>query len=258
MRKSTTVITIIVFVLAFKPLVVAQTDFLVNEHNIEISSLDEKISVKETMSFRMDRNTTLKNLSFWIPDNAERVNIFIDNNEVTFVIKGNIYICDVKNLSLEGEKTQAVLNYEIETEKGRYNKTVTYNTSLLSVEFNGEKIFFSEKLERGTFFSLQLYAPYEQPLSLYIILLIFLLVVLLIVSTYYFIRKRKNAPRATDESEEFLNTKKKLLMSLLKDLEKQHRANSISDDTYHKIKEQYKNEALEAMSQLEKLKSKIK
>jgi len=58
------------------------------------------------------------------------------------------------------------------------------------------------------------------------------------------------------ESEELLNTKKMLLMSFLKDIEKQHRSKQISDDTYHKLKERYKQEAVEAMKQLEDLKSK--
>ena len=43
-------------------------------------------------------------------------------------------------------------------------------------------------------------------------------------------------------------------MSLLKDIEKQHRANQISDDTYHKLKDRYKQEAVEAMKKLEDMK----
>ena len=47
-------------------------------------------------------------------------------------------------------------------------------------------------------------------------------------------------------------------MSLLKDVEKQHRAKQISDDTYHKLKEQYKQQAVETMKKLEDTKSEIK
>jgi ribosome recycling factor len=47
-------------------------------------------------------------------------------------------------------------------------------------------------------------------------------------------------------------------MSLLKDLEKQYRAKEISDDTYHKLKEQYKQETVETMKKLDDMtKSKI-
>jgi hypothetical protein len=69
---------------------------------------------------------------------------------------------------------------------------------------------------------------------------------------------RRQKPRAVEkgiESEELLNTKKALLMSLLKDLEKQHRSKQISDDTYNKIKEQYKQQAVEAMKKIEDMKS---
>ena len=47
-------------------------------------------------------------------------------------------------------------------------------------------------------------------------------------------------------------------MSLLKDIEKQHRAKKISDDTYNKIKEHYKNEAVDAMRRLEDFESEVK
>ena len=47
-------------------------------------------------------------------------------------------------------------------------------------------------------------------------------------------------------------------MSLLKDIEKQHRAKQISDDTYHKLKERYKQETVETMKQLEDINSKVK
>jgi hypothetical protein len=60
------------------------------------------------------------------------------------------------------------------------------------------------------------------------------------------------------ESEELLSTKKSLLMTILKDIEKQHRAKQISDDTYHKLKEQYKQEAVNAMKKLEDIGSKVK
>ena len=72
--------------------------------------------------------------------------------------------------------------------------------------------------------------------------------------------KKQQSPKTKETaaaSEELLTTKKELLMSLLKDIEKKHRAKGISDDTYHKLKERYKQEAVEAMKQLEDMKSKV-
>ena len=76
----------------------------------------------------------------------------------------------------------------------------------------------------------------------------------------YTLKKQKSVKikEIASGSEELLNTKKTLLMSLLKEIEKQHRANQISDDTYHKLKERYKQEAVEAMKHLEDMKSKVK
>ena len=103
-------------------------------------------------------------------------------------------------------------------------------------------------------FALLLYEPTEPPISWYIIVTIVLLVIFLGVTTYYSFRKQKSykIKEIGSESEEFLQAKKNLLMSLLKDLEKQHRANKISDDTHHKLKADFKQQTLETMGKLEK------
>ena len=104
-------------------------------------------------------------------------------------------------------------------------------------------------------FSLRLYKPTEAPLSITYIVIIFLLVVILITSTLLLLRKqRSKAKRSIVESEEILTTKKALLLSLLKDIEKQHRSKTVSDDTYNKLKEEYKQQAVDVMKKLEDLK----
>jgi hypothetical protein len=60
------------------------------------------------------------------------------------------------------------------------------------------------------------------------------------------------------ESKEVLSTEKTLLMDILKQIEKLHRTKKMSDDTYHKLKEYYKQETIEIMRQLENLNSEIK
>ena len=59
-----------------------------------------------------------------------------------------------------------------------------------------------------------------------------------------------------NESEELLQAKKTLLMTSLKDIEKQHRGKKISDDTYHKLKNYYKQQAVDAMKKLDEFESK--
>ena len=46
-------------------------------------------------------------------------------------------------------------------------------------------------------------------------------------------------------------------MSILKDIEKQHRSKQISDDTHHKLKEYYKQQAVEIMRKLEDKESEV-
>jgi len=42
-----------------------------------------------------------------------------------------------------------------------------------------------------------------------------------------------------------------LLLSILKDIEKKHRSKDISDETYHKLKDEYKQQAVEVMKKIE-------
>jgi hypothetical protein len=92
-----------------------------------------------------------------------------------------------------------------------------------------------------------------------IVLLVIIIIIILIVSR----RTSKTAvPSKKTElktaSEELLSTKKALLMEVLKDIEKKHRSKQISDDTYHKLKDKYKQEAVQAMKQLDDVQSKVK
>ena len=54
-----------------------------------------------------------------------------------------------------------------------------------------------------------------------------------------------------------LNAKKSLLVSVLKEIEKKHRSKQISDDSYHKLRELYKEQAVETIKKLDDIKSEI-
>jgi hypothetical protein len=78
---------------------------------------------------------------------------------------------------------------------------------------------------------------------------------MLIVLGLFLIKKQRNKDKIkTVDTKETLETKKTLLLSLLKDIEKQHRAKKLSDETYNKLKEEYKQQAVEAMRKLEDIK----
>jgi hypothetical protein len=141
-----------------------------------------------------------------------------------------------------------------------FNKQLLRPTNSISVTYDQKEIFTGSQLADRAIINLQLYVPTEPTLDWYITVFIILLVILIVVLGMYALRKQRTVKikETAGGSEELLTTKKTLLMELLKDIEKQHRAKQISDDTYHKLKEKYKQEAVEAMKQLEDMKSKVK
>jgi uncharacterized metal-binding protein len=102
---------------------------------------------------------------------------------------------------------------------------------------------------------IRLYNPTEAPLNITILVIAFLVAIIVLALLLLFFKKQRSKTKKTiAESEETLTTKKTLLLSLLKDLEKQYRAQSISDETYNKIKDEYKQQAVDAMKKLDDLK----
>jgi hypothetical protein len=166
------------------------------------------------------------------------------------------YICNITSLGIiKEDSNQLYISYELE-KSVVFIKKFLRATNSISVKFTDEEIFVGTDLAFGTIVNLELYERTEPPLDWFISIIIILLLILIIVLFTYIFKKRKTVKikQSSSDSEELLNTKKTLLMSLLKDIEKQHRANQISDDTYHKLKEKYKQEAVEAMKKLEDMK----
>jgi len=237
---------------------VSADELNVETHNIVISASSDSISVEERLTIKdNDSNEIYNNILIWVQSEAEEVDVLVNNNPVTFNHTGNEYTCNVSALNITTDASlQATVTYTLSKDTEEFTKTLTYDTASISVRFNDENIFTGEDMKTGNSFTVKLYTPAETPLSWYTIAAITLLIILLIVLTLYSFRKQKTSKirEIAGESEELLNTKKKLLMSLLKDVEKQHRSKDISDDTYHKIKEHYKQEAVITMKKLEDMK----
>jgi len=224
-------------------------------HTITISTEGNSLSVSESLTIKGSSGDTYNNITFWINRDSKNVNILINNNEPDAItIIGNEYLCNVSELSIPMNTTMDVtITYNLGNDIEEFSKSIIRTTTSLSVTFGSNTLYVAENLEEGSSFALKLYKPSEAPLSLYIIIFIVLLIVLLVVTTLYAFKKQKTTTikSTTGQSEELLGTKKALLMSLLKDIEKQHRSNQISDDTYHKLKEEYKQQAVDAMKKLE-------
>jgi len=128
---------------------------------------------------------------------------------------------------------------------------VTYNDQTL---FQGEHLLSAA--DSTNTFQIRLYKPTEAPLSMVVIIVIFVIAVAVLGILLFVLKRQRSRTRKSSlvESEETLSTKKTLLLSLLKDLEKQYRAKSISDETYTKLKDEYKQQAVDTMKRLEDIK----
>ena len=237
-------------------------DISTETHNITISKEGDSISVKESITIRGTSNETYTTIKFWASAEAQEVNILVSNNEVQYEPNGNNeYIFDISSFNITKDSSiQLTITYTLNKDVEEFKNILIYNTTDLSVEFDENIIYSGKNLMTGTSLTLRLYKPTEAPVSWYIIVLIILLVILLVVSTLYALRKQKSSKinDTTSESEDILNAKKTLLMSVLKDIEKQHRSKQISDDTHHKLKGYYKQQAVETMKKLEDIQSEIK
>lgn len=236
----------------------ASADELTNEtHRIEISFVQDKLSVTEVITIAPTSNQYIQNIDFWIMNNAEEVKIIVKGTSVTATQIGNIYTINLSLMNIEiNSSPQIRLTYKLDKSIKQFSKHLTSNTSNLQIIFNGETLCSSNNLIKESSFSLLLYQPTETPVNTYIIAIFIAIIVLLILLSIYLNRKRKTTKvkKIAVESEELLATKKALLMELLKDIEKQHRAKDISDDTYNKLKEHYKSEAVDVMKKLEDIK----
>lgn len=230
-------------------------DISAKTHNIAITTGDNVLTVTETITINGSSNQTYKIIEFWVQNEAQNINVIIGPNEVpSNYIGNNTYVCNISSYNIEmTTSVQVKLTYTLSKDIKNFEKTIISNTASISVEFDKNNLYAGEKLLAGASFSLLLYKPTETPISWYIIISISLLIILLVVSTAYLFRKQKlsKVKETAGESEELLNTKKLLLMSILKDIEKQHRAKQISDDTYNKLKDIYKQQAVETMKKLE-------
>ncbi|RLF36389.1 MAG: hypothetical protein DRM99_02845 [Thermoplasmata archaeon] len=262
MREIVGIIAIsMILILLLLPSAVSDVeDINVERHEIDISTIDTGFSVKESLTIKGDHDGYYSNLTFWIPHDAKDIIISINDHLLESPIHTGENIYNVSDLKIEVKATNIVkITYKLGEDIKYFNKILVYPTTSLSVVFNGKQIYSGKNFVSNNEFTISL-ESIETPLSWYIVVFVILLVVLLVVSTAYSLKKQKSSvvKKTTGVSEELLTTKKALLMEVLKDIEKQHRAEKISDDTYHKLKEEYKHEAVETMKQLEDIKSKVK
>ena len=253
-------VTIVMGLLSFN--IISAEDIGSTNHEIAIKTTEKELTIKETITLTGSAGERIEVFNFWIQNGAYDLNLFLKGTSISYnKTSENLYFSNISTLDIEIDSQPKIeINYKLNKNIERFQKEIIRNTSKINVVFDDISLYTASDLVIGASFTLSLYTPTETPLSLYLIAGVLLIIILLVVVTVYALKKPKTTKikSLTSDSEELLTTKKTLLMSLLKDIEKQHRAKQITDDTYHKLKEQYKQEAVETMKKLEDISSKVK
>jgi len=240
------------------------TGVVVDQQIVTITLTDKGLLVSEDIKVTNNalENTTL--LRFWLQQNAQDITITAgtsNTNLIPFTVtSGYIRTCNLSaaNLTISPATSLSVhLTYGLSSSAETFEQTLLYDTTLCTVSYNGQTLYQGEHLVARTdatsTLQIRLFKPTEAPLSMTVIIVIFVVVVAVLGILLFILQRQRSKTKkgALGESEETLSTKKTLLLSLLKDLEKQYRAKSISDETYTKLKDEYKQQAVDAMKRLD-------
>ena len=262
MKRIASLVFISIFTLSIAfPMVSAYDLGVTTEQQIiTISICDKGLDVVENIKVTNEAYENATSLRFWIQQEAFDIEILAVESGVylSSLINDNIWECNLSkhNLSISPEDTFDIrLTYTLLTDTQYFVKTILYDTAYLTITYEEDELYRGEHNTESNSVRILLHRPTETLVNIVYIIIIFLLVVILIASTLLLMRKqRTKAKKAIVESEETLTTKKALLLSLLKDVEKKHRSKDISDETYNKLKEEYKQQAVDVMKKLEDIK----
>lgn len=271
MKKTGVVLIIAVIALiAFYPGVHADdSGVIVERENVMITLSNNGLQVDETVDVTNMGDENATSLRFWIQQNTQGTLKIIElqsGKELVPLVSGNVRTCNLSasNLTILPDSSLTIqLTYYLPTTEQNFIKTLIYDTTILTITYKqGDTqwtLFQGEHLlsdpDSNNALQVRLYKPTEAPLNITMLVIVFLIVIIALTLLLLLLkRQRSKTKSAVVESEETLTTKKSLLLSLLKDLEKQYRAQSVSDETYNKIKDEYKQQAVDVMKKLDDLK----
>ena len=266
MKKTTSfaILGLMTLFLLFPCVSANDTGVVVDQDIVTISLSNTGLQVDETIKVSNKGTENVSSLQFWIQNIQEAVKIteLQSGKDLVPLITGNIRTCNLSavNLSMTPNDSLTLqVTYDLPTTAQNFIKTLLYNTTFFSVTYEDHDLFQAEHLlyssEENNAIQVRLYNPTEAPLNIATIVIIFVIAVIILAVLLILLKKqRSKTKKAIAESEETLTTKKTLLLSLLKDLEKQYRAHSISDETYSKIKDEYKQHTVDVMKKLDDLK----
>jgi hypothetical protein len=227
----------------------------IDNHSIIINEVNNNYQIRETILVDTNQITNESFYYFSTPLDAEELQVIIENTVIDDIIKQDaIYKINLSNINKSNEKVVIDAIYYMPLSTMYFNKMFLHNTSNVNLEFEGIGIFSNSLQLQDTSIKLKLAKTIvSETYNLYIMILVFLLVIIIIVTSWYAFFRRKNGSirNRTFESTELLEIEKTLLMNILKEIEKLHRNQKLSDDSYHKLKNYYKNQTVDIMSVIE-------
>ena len=236
--KKTVAIVVFTFITLFLSYPCASANdagVVFDQEIVTISLANTGLQVDETIKVTNTGTENISSLRFWIQQDiqdAVKITELQSGTELVPLITGNIRTCNLSAVNLSmipGGSINLQVTYHLPANAQNFIKTLLYNTTSFSVTYENHDLFQGEHLlydsEASNTIQIRLYNPTEAPLNITMILIIFVFAIIVLTVLLFLLKKqRSKTKKAIAESEETLTTKKTLLLSLLKDLEKQYRA----------------------------------
>ena len=261
MKKIFIIILLAIFTIFPQCMATPEESLTINQYEIKITTQNERIYIVENINIEGHSNNIYNEIFIWINGDAEDIKITFYGDVIDAIPLGNNkYSINISSFNLSQNSTiNFDITYFFDKTINEFRQISFYNIEAFFIEFDDEIIFNGFDLSANSNILITLYKPSEAPINSYLFVAIFLIILVILMSTYYILRKQKYSKikNISSESKELLSTKKLLLMSILKQLEKEYRSKKISDDTYNKLRDYYKQEAVDSMKKLEDMDSEI-
>jgi len=262
---SIIILTLLTLLLLYPSVNATDAGVVVDQEIVTVSLTNTGLQVEEIVKISNKGTENVTFLRFWIQQDiqgAVKITELQFGKDLVPLITGNIRTCNLSaaNLSMIPDASMNLqVTYYLPNNAQNFVKTFLYDTTLFSITYENRALFQGEHLlyasDVNNAIQIRLYNPTEAPLNITMIIIVFVVVIIVLALLLLLLKKqRSKTKKVVSETEETLTTKKTLLLSLLKDLEKQYRAKSISDETYTKIKDEYKQHAVDVMKKLDDLK----
>ena len=258
MKKNTIIIILSIMLCMLSMIPIAFSEEVESKnHNISISIMNDTYQIKEHIIIEKESFVNTSFYRFHLPTNVlskDNVIIIVNDTQITNpMMTDNIYQLNLSRSSVDSI-IPIDITYYLPLSITYFEKTFLHNTSDLKIKSDSTILYENNMQQKDSFIKFKLMERIQpDSFNLYTIILIVLLLVIIIVTSYFAFIKRKNVTdRARNlESSELLEIEKTLLLNMLKEIEKLHRNQKISDDSYHKLKSYYKQQTIDIMSNLD-------